>query len=335
MGANMAKITRIKASDSQPKDKAKRQDAEAEEVTRKVTVKAKNSENKKLATKKAVEAKKVEKTKKKAEKAKKERKVPAVLKPLWWLLTPFRALGRYIKESFAEIRQVRWPSRKETWKMTLSVILYVILISAFIMLLDLLFTKVFNAVLKGSNMAVNRYFNDTKAWYAISTYSGYEDKVADSIRQRLDSVEMVGKIFDVIVPKEKQIEIKNGKRRIADKKIFQGYVLVEMILSDETWYIIRNTPGVTGFVGTGTQPTPVSKREIESIKKRMGVEDPKFTVNYEVNEVVSVTDGPFKGFEGTVSDIDNKNGKLKVLISMFGRETAVELDALQVKKIDN
>ena len=146
---------------------------------------------------------------------------------------------------------------------------------------------------------------------------------------------MVGKIFDVIVPKEKQIEIKNGKRRIADKKIFQGYVLVEMILSDETWYIIRNTPGVTGFVGTGTQPTPVSKREIESIKKRMGVEDPKFTVNYEVNEVVSVTDGPFKGFEGTVSDIDNKNGKLKVLISMFGRETAVELDALQVKKIDN
>ena len=184
-------------------------------------------------------------------------------------------------------------------------------------------------------MAVNRYFNDTKAWYAISTYSGYEDKVADSIRQRLDSVEMVGKIFDVIEPKEKQIEIKNGKRRIADKKIFQGYVLVEMILSDETWYIIRNTPGVTGFVGTGTQPTPVSKREIESIKKRMGVEDPKFTVNYEVNEVVSVTDGPFKGFEGTVSDIDNKNGKLKVLISMFGRETAVELDALQVKKIDN
>ena len=184
-------------------------------------------------------------------------------------------------------------------------------------------------------MAVNRYFNDTKAWYAISTYSGYEDKVADSIRQRLYSVEMVGKIFDVIVPKEKQIEIKNGKRRIADKKIFQGYVLVEMILSDETWYIIRNTPGVTGFVGTGTQPTPVSKREIESIKKRMGVEDPKFTVNYEVNEVVSVTDGPFKGFEGTVSDIDNKNGKLKVLISMFGRETAVELDALQVKKIDN
>ena len=183
-------------------------------------------------------------------------------------------------------------------------------------------------------MAVNRY-NDTRSWYAVSTYSGYEDKVADSIKQRLDSVDFANKIFDVLVPKEKQIEIKNGKRRITDKKIFQGYVLVEMRLSDETWYIIRNTPGVTGFVGTGTQPTPVSKKEIEKIKKRMGVEDPKFTVNYEIGEVVSVTDGPFKGFEGTISEIDTNKGKLKVLVSMFGRETAVELDALQVKKIDD
>jgi transcription termination/antitermination factor NusG len=183
-------------------------------------------------------------------------------------------------------------------------------------------------------MAVNRY-NDTRSWYAVSTYSGYEDKVADSIKQRLDSVDFANKIFDVLVPKEKQIEIKNGKRRITDKKIFQGYVLVEMRLSDETWYIIRNTPGVTGFVGTGTQPTPVSKKEIEKIKKRMGVEDPKFTVNYEIGEVVSVTDGPFKGFEGTISEIDGNKGKLKVLVSMFGRETAVELDALQVKKIDD
>ena len=183
-------------------------------------------------------------------------------------------------------------------------------------------------------MAVNRY-DDTRAWYAISTYSGYEDKVADSIKQRLDTVDFADKIFDALVPKEKQIEIKNGKRRIADKKILQGYVLVEMKLSDETWYIIRTTPGVTGFVGTGTQPTPVSNKEVEKIKKRMGVEDPKFTVNYEVNEVVSVTDGPFKGFEGTISEIDASKGKLKVMISMFGRETAVELDALQVKKIDD
>ena len=183
-------------------------------------------------------------------------------------------------------------------------------------------------------MAVNRY-DDTRAWYAISTYSGYEDKVADSIKQRLETVDFADKIFDALVPKEKQIEIKNGKRRIADKKILQGYVLVEMKLSDETWYIIRNTPGVTGFVGTGTQPTPVSNKEVEKIKKRMGVEDPKYTVNYEVNEVVAVTDGPFKGFEGTISEIDANKGRLKVLVSMFGRETAVELDALQVKKIDD
>ncbi|MFV0485388.1 MAG: transcription termination/antitermination protein NusG [Candidatus Saccharimonadales bacterium] len=181
-------------------------------------------------------------------------------------------------------------------------------------------------------MAVNRY-DDTRAWYAINTYSGYEDKVADSIRQRINSIDLADKIFDAIVPKEKQIEIKNGKRKVVDRKIFQGYVLVEMKLSDETWYIIRNTPGVTGFVGTGTQPTPVSEKEIAKIKKRMGVEDPKYTVNYEIGEVVSITDGPFKGFEGAISDIDAQKGKLKVMVSMFGRDTSVELDALQVKKL--
>lgn len=182
-------------------------------------------------------------------------------------------------------------------------------------------------------MAVNRY-DDTRAWYAISTYSGYEDKVAESIQQRLGGAELEGKIFDAIVPKEKRIEIKNGKRKVVDKKIFQGYVLVEMCLSDETWYIVRNTPGVTGFVGNGTHPTPVSEKEITKIKKRMGVEDPKFQVNYEVGEVVSITDGPFKGFDGAISEIDAAKGKLKVMVSMFGRETPVELDALQVKQIN-
>ncbi len=181
-------------------------------------------------------------------------------------------------------------------------------------------------------MAVNRY-DDTRAWYAISTYSGYEDKVADSIKQRVDGIEMKGKIFDALVPKEKQIDIKNGKRKVVDRKIFQGYVLVEMKLSDETWYIVRNTPGVTGFIGTGTQPTPVSQKEIEKIKKRMGVENPKFSVSYAIDEVVSITDGPFKGFDGTIAEIDSTKGKLKVMVSMFGRETPVELDALQVKKI--
>ena len=176
-------------------------------------------------------------------------------------------------------------------------------------------------------MAVNRY-DSTRAWYAISTYSGYEDKVADSINQRTNTVEMANKIFEAIVPKEKQIEIKNGKRKIVDRKILQGYVLVDMKLSDETWYIIRNTPGVTGFIGSGTQPTPVSEKEIAKIKKRMGVEDPKFSVKYEVGEVVSIT-----GFDGSISVIDAAKGKLKVMVSMFGRETPVELDALQVKQL--
>lgn len=181
-------------------------------------------------------------------------------------------------------------------------------------------------------MAVNRY-DDTRAWYAISTYSGHEDKVADSIKQRVGTIDFKNKIFDAIVPKEKQIEIKNGKRKIVEKKIFQGYVLVEMKLSDETWYIVRNTPGVTGFVGTGTQPTPVSEREMQKIRKRMGVEDPKFKMNYEVGEVVAITDGAFNGFDGSIAEIDATKGKLKVMVSIFGRDTSVELDALQVKKL--
>lgn len=181
-------------------------------------------------------------------------------------------------------------------------------------------------------MAQNRY-NSTRQWYAIHTYSGYEEKVADSIRQRINAVDMANEIFDVMVPKEKQIEIKNGKRKIVEKKIFQGYVLVEMKLTDATWYIVRNTPGVTGFVGSGTVPTSVSEAEITKIKKRMGVEEPKHQIDLSVGEVVNITDGPFKGFDGAVSEIDNTKGKIRVMVSMFGRDTPVELDALQVNKV--
>lgn len=180
---------------------------------------------------------------------------------------------------------------------------------------------------------VRKRYDSSKQWYAIHTYSGYEDKVADSIRQRINAVDMADKIFDVMVPKEKQIEIKNGKRKVVDRKIFQGYVLVEMKLTEETWYIVRNTPGVTGFVGSGTDPTPVSEVEIRKIKKRMGVEEPKHQIDYKEGEVVSITDGPFKGFDGAISEIDYQKGKLKVMVSMFGRDTPVELDALQVKKV--
>jgi len=136
-----------------------------------------------------------------------------------------------------------------------------------------------------------------------------------------------------MVPKEKQIEIKNGKRKIVEKKIFQGYALVEMKLTDETWYIIRNTPGVTGFVGTGTEPTPVSESEITKIKRRIGVEDPKHNIDFKIGEVISIIDGPFKSFDGAISEIDTQKGKVKVMVSMFGRDTPVELDALQVSKV--
>jgi transcriptional antiterminator NusG len=181
-------------------------------------------------------------------------------------------------------------------------------------------------------MSKNRY-DSSRQWYAIHTYSGYEEKVAESIRQRINAVDMADKIFDVMVPKEKQIEIKNGKRKIVEKRIFQGYALVEMKLTDETWYIIRNTPGVTGFVGTGTEPTPVSEVEIVKIKRRMGVEDPKHNIDFELGEVISITDGPFKGFDGSIAEIDTQKGKVKVMVSMFGRDTSVELDALQVRKV--
>jgi transcriptional antiterminator NusG len=176
-------------------------------------------------------------------------------------------------------------------------------------------------------------YDSAKQWYAIHTYAGYEEKVSDSIRQRANSLDMADKIFDVMVPKEKQIEIKNGKRRVVEKKIFQGYVLVEMRMSEDAWYIVRNTPGVTGFVGSGTTPTPVSDDEMDKIKRRMGVEDPKHQIDYTPGEVVNIVDGPFKGFDGSISEIDTQKGKIKVLVSMFGRETPVELDALQVKKV--
>lgn len=171
-----------------------------------------------------------------------------------------------------------------------------------------------------------------KYWYAIHTYSGYEEKVAEAIKQRIDTLEMADKIFDVIVPKEKQIEIKNGKRRVVEKRIFQGYVLVQMKMSDDAWVMVRNTPNVTGFVGSGNTPTPVSEDEMDKIKKRMGVKDPTHKLNFSVGEVVNIIDGPFKGFDGAINEIDEQKGKIKVLVNMFGRETPVELDGLQVHR---
>src|SRR3954469_16163373 len=173
----------------------------------------------------------------------------------------------------------------------------------------------------------------TKNWYVIHTYSGYEDRVAENLRQRILSLQMADKIFDVIVPKENQIEIKNGRRRIVERRIFPGYVLVEMIVTEDSWFVVRNTPNVTGFVGSGTTPTPIAEDEVKHIQKRMGVEEPKYQIDLMVGEAVNITDGPFKGFDGMVNEIDENKGKIKVLVNMFGRETPVELDSLQVKKI--
>ena len=178
---------------------------------------------------------------------------------------------------------------------------------------------------------VNRY-EKTKQWYVIHTYSGYEEKVAESIRQRAESLDMSSLIFQVLVPKEKMIEVKNGKRKVVEKKIFQGYVLVQMIITEDAWFVVRNTPSVTGFVGTGIDPTPIENDEIDKIMKRMGKEEPKHKIDFTIGEVVGITDGPFKGFDGTVNEIDQTKGKLKVLVNMFGRKTPVELDSLQVKK---
>ncbi|MEI6040375.1 MAG: transcription termination/antitermination protein NusG [Candidatus Berkelbacteria bacterium] len=171
-----------------------------------------------------------------------------------------------------------------------------------------------------------------KGWYVIHTYSGYEEQVAENLKQRIESLGMEDKIFQVLVPKEKQIEIKNGKRRTIEKRIFPGYVMVEMIVTDDSWYIVRNTPNVTGFIGLGVRPTPMMPDEIDRIKKRMGVEEPKYKIEFRPGDLVRVNDGPLKGFEAKVTEIDESKGKVKVLVSMFGRETPVSLDFLQVKK---
>ena len=170
-------------------------------------------------------------------------------------------------------------------------------------------------------------------WYVLHTYSGYEDAVAKALKQRMESLGMEDKIFNVLVPKEKKIKIKNGKRKVVEEKIYPGYVLVEMIVTDDSWYVVRNTPNVTGFVGAGTTPVPVSLKEIDNLKKRIGGEEPQYKIEVKGGDLVKITDGPFKDFEGKVSEVDEERGRVKVLVNMFGRDTPVELDSLQIKKV--
>jgi transcriptional antiterminator NusG len=172
-----------------------------------------------------------------------------------------------------------------------------------------------------------------RRWYALHTYSGYEDNVMRNLKQRVESLGYEDKIFNVLVPKEKKIKIKGGKRIVEEEKLYAGYVLVEMIVTDDSWYVVRNTPNVTGFIGAGVIPTPLSTEEVAALTKRTGVEEPKYKFDISVGDTVKIVDGPFKDFDGRVSEIDEERGKIKVLITMFGRETPAELDFLQVKKI--
>jgi transcription termination/antitermination protein NusG len=170
-------------------------------------------------------------------------------------------------------------------------------------------------------------------WYAIHTYSGYENAVARNLRQRIESLNMTEKIFDVVVPSEKKIRVKGGKRVTEEENLFPGYVLVEMIVDDESWYVVRNTPRVTGFVGSGTQPVPLSEAEYRALVKQMSDDTPTHKVDLAPGDLVTIVDGPFKELEGKVGEVDEKSGKVKVLVAMFGRETPVELDFLQIKKV--
>jgi len=170
------------------------------------------------------------------------------------------------------------------------------------------------------------------AWYVVHCYSGYENKVRHNLEQRIETMGMKDKIFDVVIPTQEEIEVKDGKRRTVERHIFPGYVLVNMILSEESWYVVRNTPGVTGFVGMGTQPTPLRPEEVAQIVKRMEAEAPTVKVTFKLGERVRIVDGPFNDFRGVVAEIDMERAKVRVMVSFFGRETPVELDFLQVEK---
>jgi transcriptional antiterminator NusG len=174
--------------------------------------------------------------------------------------------------------------------------------------------------------------DDDRLWYVIHCYSGQENKVRHNLEQRIDSMGMKDRIFDVVVPTEEEIEVKDGKRRTVERRVFPGYILVQMILSEDSWYVVRNTPGVTGFVGMGNEPTPLRPEEVSQIIKRMEAEAPRIKVTYKIGQKVRIIDGPFNDFIGTVDDIDMERAKVRVMVSFFGRETPVELDFLQVEK---
>jgi transcription termination/antitermination protein NusG len=175
--------------------------------------------------------------------------------------------------------------------------------------------------------------DDGRAWYVVHCYSGYENKVHHNLMQRIESMGMQDRIFDVVVPTEEEIEVKEGKRRTIERRVFPGYIIVNLLLTEESWYVVRNTPGVTGFVGMGNTPIPLRPEEVSHIVKRMEAEAPRIKVTFRIDERVRIIEGPFNDFHGTVSELDMERAKVRVMVNFFGRETPVELDFLQVEKI--
>jgi transcriptional antiterminator NusG len=184
----------------------------------------------------------------------------------------------------------------------------------------------------GEGILVSDVPVEDRDWYVIHCYSGYEHKVKHNLEQRIETMQMHDKIFQVVIPTEEEIEVKDGKRRTVERRVFPGYILVQMVLDDESWYVVRNTPGVTGFVGMGNRPTPLQPEEVQSIMKRMEAEAPRIKVTFKPGEKVRIIDGPFNEFIGVVDDIDMERAKVYVLVSFFGRDTPIELDFLQVEK---
>jgi transcription termination/antitermination protein NusG len=182
-------------------------------------------------------------------------------------------------------------------------------------------------------IVISNKIDENAQWFVVHTYSGHENKVATQLKQRVESIGQTDKFFKVLIPHQQKIVVSEGKKRKVDERLFPGYILVQMIMNDDTWYLVRSTRGVTGFVGTGSNPTPLSEKEVQTLVKFMRTEEPKFEAKFSVGDAVKITEGPFAEFLGKVDDINEEQGKLKVLISVFGQETPVELDFMQVKSI--
>lgn len=194
-------------------------------------------------------------------------------------------------------------------------------------------TQTTDALMDAGVVVINSKENPMSKWYVVHTYSGHENKVAQVLRQRVEAIGYLDKFFKVLIPQQQKIVVSEGKKRKVDERLFPGYILVNMLLNDDTWHLVRSTRGVTGFVGTGSNPTPLPEKEVQALVRFMKTEEPKFEAKFQVGDSVKITEGPFAEFLGKVEEVNEEQGKLKVLVSVFGRETPVELDFMQVKSL--